>query len=196
MIRKQRVRDKAAGSYSVDLKSGTPAITDIGYSSTVSNDQPERSGWRYYRVPDIASQLGTLGWQLELDDAPPGTQISIRRALAPGTWKRRVNGATSVTSVSHVDFSSANGILQWVDHEADIWYVGVYRPDVALGNFTLTLNDIAAVPAPFDAFETTVADQVEGGWRKIADMRVARNESPCAGRAGSLDQDEPVLTHV
>ncbi len=154
-----------AGPYRVNLKSGTPVITDLGYRSAVSNDQPERSGWRYYRVPDIASQLGTLGWQLNLENAPQGTEIAIRRALAPGTWKKRINGATSTSTVRHADFSSANGILQRVDHEADIWYVGVYQPNLALGNFTLRLSDIVAGTGVFDGMETAVTDQIEGEWR-------------------------------
>jgi hypothetical protein len=154
-----------SGPYETNLVSGTPAITDIGYRSTVANDQPERGGWRYYRVPDIGAQLGTLGWQLELENAPPGTEISLRRALAPGTWKRKAGGAAVATSVRHVDFSSATGILQRVDHEADIWYVGVYQPDTALGNFTLTLRDIVATAGAFDDHVVPVSGQIEGEWR-------------------------------
>lgn len=151
--------------YSADLTSGTPVITDIGFRSTVANDQPDRSGWRYYRVPDIASQLGTLGWQMNLEGAPVGTEIAIRRSLVPGTWKSKTNGSNSPTTISHVNFSSANGILQRVDHEADIWYVGVYQPNEALGNYTLTLSDPFAQPAEFDEYERTVANQIEGEWR-------------------------------
>ncbi|MFM2198675.1 MAG: hypothetical protein RLZZ505_2107 [Verrucomicrobiota bacterium] len=151
--------------YSTDLSSGTPVIRDIGFRSTVINDQPNRSGWRYYRVPDIASQLGTLGWQMNLKDAPVGTEIAIRRSVVPGIWKKKTGGATSITSVRYSDFSSANSILQRVDHEADIWYVGVYQPNVALGNFTLTLSDPLAQSATLDHYEQTVENQIEGEWR-------------------------------
>jgi len=153
------------GPYSTHLKSGTPVITDIGYRGSVSNDQPDRSGWRYYRVTDIGAQLGTLGWQLDLDNAPPGTEISLRRALAPGSWKRKTGGSASAVAVRHVDFSSATGILQRVDHEADIWYVGVYQPDTALGNFTLTLSDIVSGAGTFDGYVAPVTGQIEGEWR-------------------------------
>jgi len=151
--------------YQANLKSGTPEITDIGYRSEVTNDQPERSGWRYYRVPDISSQLGTLGWQLDLDDAPPGTEIAIRRNLAPGTWKQKTNGSATATSVRYSDFSSSNGILQRVDHEADIWYVGVYQPETALGNYKLKLTDIVSASGSFDGYDTAVTGQIEGEWR-------------------------------
>lgn len=151
--------------YSADLTSGTPVITDIGFRSSVTNDQPDRSGWRYYRVPDIASQLGTLGWQMNLAGAPVGTEIAIRRSLVPGTWKSKTNGSSSATTIRHLNFSSANGILQRVDHEADIWYVGVYQPNEALGNYTLTLSDPFAQPAELDDYERTVENQIEGEWR-------------------------------
>jgi hypothetical protein len=154
-----------SGPYQASLKSGTPEITDIGYRSVVTNDQPDRSGWRYYRVPDIGAQLGSLGWQLELENAPPGTEISVRRALAPGAWKLKTNGSTTATSVRHVDFSSAHGILQRVDHEADIWYVGVYQPEAALGNYQLTLTDIVAQAGSFNDYEVAVNGQIEGEWR-------------------------------
>lgn len=153
------------GPYETHLKSGTPTITDIGYRSSVSNDQPDRSGWRYYRVTDIGAQIGTLGWQLELEGAPPGTEISLRRALAPGAWKRKTGGVASAVPVRHVDFSSATGILQRVDHEADIWYVGVFQPDTALGNFTLTLSDIVSTTGTFDGYVAPVTGQIEGEWR-------------------------------
>ncbi|WP_367874698.1 hypothetical protein [Luteolibacter sp. Populi] len=154
-----------SGPYTADLKSGTPQITDIGYRGMVQNDQPQRSGWRYYRVPDMGAQLGTLGWQLELADAPPNTKISIRRALAPGTWKQKTLGATSAATITQENFFSTTGILQRVDHEADIWYVGVYQPEVPLGNFTLTLHDIVATTAQVDAYEAPVTGQTAGEWR-------------------------------
>ena len=152
-------------AYETGIKSGPPVITDLGYRSEVTNDQALRSGWRYYRVPDFASQVGTLGWQLELKNAPQGTQLAIRRAQVPGIWTKRTGGSTSLSQVSYVDAASTNGILQRVDHEADIWYVGVYQPSLPLGAFQLTLNDITAVPTAMDGSTTAVVDQIEGEWR-------------------------------
>jgi large repetitive protein len=152
-------------AFEASLSSGTPVITDIGYRATAVNNQPNRSGWKYYRVPDVASQLGTLGWQLKLTGAPVGTEIAIRRNLAPGIWSYRTGGSQASTVVKYADSSSATGLLQRVDHEPDIWYVGVYQPTLALGAFTLTLSDIAASVGSFDGWSATEVEQIEGEWR-------------------------------
>jgi large repetitive protein len=152
-------------AFETGIISGTPVFTDLNYRSVVVNDQPTRAGWRYYRVPEFAAQVGTLGWQLNLTGAPLGTEVAVRRSQAPGIWKKRTAGSTSFSSVRYVDAASTSGILQRVDHEADIWYVGVYQPSVALGAFTLTLNDISAKPTGFDATSTTETNQIEGEWR-------------------------------
>ncbi len=44
--------------YETGLVSGPSEISDIGYRDVVTNDQPLRSGWRYYRVPDFGAQVG------------------------------------------------------------------------------------------------------------------------------------------
>lgn len=162
-------------AYETGLISGPPEISDIGYRDVVVNDQPLRSGWKYYRVPDFAAQIGTLGWELALANAPAGTEIALRRAQIPGIWKKRTGGRTSLIDVKYADASSKNGILQRVDHEADIWYVGVYQPNEALGAFTLTLDDIIATPVNLDDSMSSVVDQVEGAWKYF---RVVIPEDP------------------
>ena len=152
-------------AYETGIRNGTPIFTDLGYRSVVVNDQPTRAGWRYYRVPDFAAQVGTLGWQLNLTGAPAGTEVAIRRAQAPGIWKKRTVGNVAFTPVRYVDGASTSGILQRVDHEADIWYVGVYQPNMPLGAFTLTLNDISAKPMAFNATNIVETNQIEGEWR-------------------------------
>ena len=152
-------------AFETGISNGTPLFTDLNYRSTVVNDQPTRAGWRYYRVPEFSAQVGTLGWQLNLTGAPVGTEIAIRRAQAPGIWKKRTAGNTSFSPVRYVDAASTSGILQRVDHEADIWYVGVYQPNLPLGGFTLTLNDISAKPTGFNATSTSETNQIEGEWR-------------------------------
>ncbi|MEO0017105.1 MAG: hypothetical protein RLZZ522_388, partial [Verrucomicrobiota bacterium] len=122
-------------------------------------------GWRYYRVPDFGAQVGTLGWELALANAPPGTEIAVRRAQIPGIWKKRSGGSAALTEVKYADASSKNGILQRVDHEADIWYVGVYQPSLPLGAFTLTLDDIKSTPIALDGSLSPVTEQVEGSWK-------------------------------
>lgn len=155
----------AVGAYETGLVSGPPEISDIGYRDVVTNDQPLRAGWRYYRVPDFGAQVGTLGWELALANAPAGTEIALRRAQIPGIWKKRTGGSTSLVEVKYADASSKNGILQRVDHEADIWYVGVYQPSLPLGAFTLTLDDINSSPVALDGSLSAVTDQVEGSWK-------------------------------
>jgi len=150
--------------YQTGLTNGPPIITDIGYRDVVNNNEPQRVGWKYYRVPGFASQVGTLGWQLALAGAPAGSEIAIRRAQIPGSWKRRTGGSTSLSDVKFSDFSSTTGVLQRVDHEADIWYVGVYNATLPLGAFTLTLNDILAAPVDLDGSVSPVVNQLEGTW--------------------------------
>ncbi|MGL4402087.1 MAG: InlB B-repeat-containing protein, partial [Luteolibacter sp.] len=154
-----------SADYETGIVSGPPDISDIGYRDEVTNDQPLRSGWRYYRVPDFAAQVGTLGWEVDLANAPAGTEIAIRRAQIPGIWQKRTGGSTNLTEVKYADASSKNGILQRVDHEADIWYVGVYQPSLPLGAFTLTLDDIKSSPAVMDGSLSSVTEQVEGSWK-------------------------------
>lgn len=152
-------------TFETSVQSGTPVFTDLAYRSTTINDQPTRAGWRYYRVPDFAAQVGTLGWQLNLTNAPPGTEIAIRRAQAPGIWKKRTGGSSSLGQVRYVDAASTNGILQRVDHEADIWYVGIYQPTTPLSAFTLTLDDITAKPTALENSGMVETNQIEGEWR-------------------------------
>ncbi|MES2440108.1 MAG: hypothetical protein V4584_13650 [Verrucomicrobiota bacterium] len=152
-------------AFETGLVSGPPEISDIGYRDLVTNDQPLRAGWRYYRVPDFGAQVGTLGWEMALANAPAGTELAVRRAQIPGIWKKRTGGSTALVEVKYADASSKNGILQRVDHEADIWYVGVYQPSLPLGGFTLTLDDIRSSPVSLDGSLSPVTDQVEGSWK-------------------------------
>ena len=43
-----------------------PTITDINFTSSTLNNVPNKVGWRFFRVPNIAQQLGHLGWDLGL----------------------------------------------------------------------------------------------------------------------------------
>lgn len=130
-------------NYTVTLTSGNPVITDVAYVSTTVNDDPGRVGWRYYRVGDIASQLGSLGWDLFLQSQPPGTELALRRNAVPGRWNyRRDNYFDSVYSQGWVDYSGPQGFLQRPGHQADIWYIGAYNPSNALGNFVLNLREL------------------------------------------------------
>ncbi len=153
-----------ADSYEARLRSGTPVITDVAYRDLITNDATTRVGWRYYRVPNITSQLGTLGWQLTLADAPIKTELAIRRALPPGRWDKRTGGTGGKSTVAVSDFSSTNGVLQEVDHEADIWFIGVNQALLPLGAFRLTLDDIRAKPASLDNLNELVTDQLESTW--------------------------------
>ncbi|QBG47147.1 hypothetical protein EGM51_06950 [Verrucomicrobia bacterium S94] len=138
--------------FSFNLRNREPVITQIDFFSSTLNNDPLRAGWRYFAVSDIGQQLGQLGWLLDLSNFVPGTEIAIRRNFVPGRWNYRKNGSTSVFQVAHNDQTSSLGYLQDPDHEADIWYVGIYSPDAALGAFTLNSGNIQPAAVTVDGF--------------------------------------------
>lgn len=152
------------GAFSGTFTSGNPPITDIPFAGLTTNDQPSLVGWRIYRVPDISSQLGFLGWDLFLANQPSGTEIALRRNAVPGRWNYR-NDSSSVSTLGSVDFSSTTGFLQRQDHQADIWYLGVYNPAQALGAFVLDRRTYAATNVSSAASGVTVVDQPANQFR-------------------------------
>ncbi len=131
-----------AGAHQFTLHNGPAVVTDIDYLDTVTNDDPSRAGWRFYRVANIAQQLGSLGWQLDLANGAPGTRLAIRRNAAPSVWNQRNPG---LSTASYHEMMSSGQQLQQPGHQADVWYIGVYNPTNVLGQFTLTTSEIAAV---------------------------------------------------
>ena len=104
-----------------------------------------RSGWQFYQVSDISSQLGFLGWQVDLSGQVGGSEIALRRNAVPARWRYRAGGSSyspGTLEASQVDASSTLGFLQHPGHPADIWYVGVNTQDQALGAFQLTTREI------------------------------------------------------
>ena len=143
------------------LQNGTPVITDINYTSVTANDDPTRVGWRFYRAADIDQQLGSLGWELFLTNAPPGTRIVLRRNAAPSIWSLR----TPLLSVSNTyDFISKTDYLQRPDLPLDIWYVGIYNPSNALGAFTLYTRELFADPISGDGQTRTRTGVLPDRW--------------------------------
>ncbi|MCK6571535.1 hypothetical protein L6V77_10630 [Myxococcota bacterium] len=142
---------RGRGALRYRLTSGNPVVTPIGYRSSTLNDAPNRarSGWRYYVVNDIESQVGFLGWELELLNAVPGSELAIRRNGVPSRWNYRTNNVPAV-GVSAMDLSTTLGLLQQPGHPADIWYVGIYTPDQALGAFTLESRTISSTDVAFN----------------------------------------------
>ncbi|MDZ8117486.1 BACON domain-containing protein [Pontiella agarivorans] len=138
-----------------NLRNREPVITQIDFIDTVTNDDPLRVGWRYYAVSDIAQQLGQLGWLLQLTNHVDGTEIAIRRNYVPGRWNYRKNGSANIYSSSDNDQSSTLGFLQDPDHDADVWYIGVYYPYAALGTFTLDSGSHTPIEIPMDGYTNT-----------------------------------------
>ncbi|MBK8091506.1 MAG: choice-of-anchor D domain-containing protein [Verrucomicrobiaceae bacterium] len=162
-----------AGAFTATLKQGHPEVTTIPFYSAnaadVTNDLTNRAGWRYYQVRDILSQVGTLGWELQLSNQVGGSEIALRRNAVPGRWSYRW-GATAQSSSTgftegHVDHSSTNGLLQRPGHQSDIWYVGVYSPLQALGAFTLTRREIEPPGLAFDGAAEAVSGHALDTWR-------------------------------
>jgi len=154
-----------AGAFSASLVNGNPDITPVGYVFQVTNDAPSRVGWRYYKVENISEQLGSLGWDLLLASQPPGTEIALRRNAVPARWHFRDAENLGYSVGCHVDFSSVTGFLQQPSHQADIWYIGVYSPMQALGNFVLTGDQLVGPPVDFDGGSSSVTNQAAGRWR-------------------------------
>ncbi len=155
------------GNYTFTLKSGDPVITPLNFTNLKTNDQPTRAGWRFYALTDIPTQVGTLGWELTLANHVPGTQIAIRRNKVPSRWIYRANGNMSTPSdigTSYMDFFGSGGFLQRPGHQADVWYVGIYLPEVPLGAFDLDVHPIVPAYVGFDGTSTAIAGLAAGKW--------------------------------
>ena len=154
------------GPYSVTLTNGQPIITPVDYVFNITNDAPGRVGWRFYSVTNTAEQLGSQGWELDLSNQVAGTMIAIRRNAVPGQWNYRNNpyDYTGYSTLGYVDLSSTLGYLQQPNHQADIWYIGIYTPAAALGNFVLTGSQLTGTPVSFDGAGSSlsVTNQPDG----------------------------------
>ena len=149
-----------ATNHAFTLINGHPVITDIDYPTnntviTIINDDPNRVGWRYYRLLDIQQQLDSLGWELILSNHVVGTEIALRSSAVPGRCNYRTSEYNAPQTAGHVHFASTTGLLQRPGHQADIWYVGVYMPTQALGSFTLRARQLVPAPVDFDGAAPT-----------------------------------------
>ena len=153
--------------YSCAFTNGNPVITPETYVFQTTNDAPNRAGWRYYTLTNIDDQLGSLGWALSLANQVPGSEIGIRRNAVPGQWNYRNNDDNYYSSsLGYVDLSSIYGLLQQPGHQADIWYIGVYTPNQALGSFVLNGSLLTGQPMSFNGSGSSVAagNQPPGQW--------------------------------
>ncbi len=128
--------------FTFDLKSGDPQVTPVPYINEAPSQivnapgNQNMGGWVYYRVDNVPEQLNYMGWELLLSQQTAGSELAIRRNAIPAYGKYRSNGLDT-TGSKRADISSTSGILQDPNHQADIWYIGVYNPTVALGAFEL-----------------------------------------------------------
>ena len=65
------------------IRSGPPVVTDINFVDQITNDLTGKSGWRIYRVIDINSQLGCLGWDILISAPVDNRLIAIRANAVP-----------------------------------------------------------------------------------------------------------------
>ena len=157
----------STNAYACTFSNANPVITDVHYLFNITNDAPNRAGWRFYRVATIAEQLGTLGWALSLSNQVPGTEIALRRNAVPGQWSQRTADENyNTTAQGYVDLSSIYGLLQQPGHQADVWYIGVYTPNQALGNVVVNGSQLTGQPLPFNGAGSSVSvtNQVPGQW--------------------------------
>ncbi|MGD1084295.1 MAG: hypothetical protein ABSA47_06010 [Verrucomicrobiota bacterium] len=152
--------------YNCSFVNGQPVITPVDYVFAITNDAPYRVGWRYYTITNVAEQLDSLGWELDLTNPPPGAEIALRRNAVPGQWNYRNNAydSYSYSSSSYVDLSSTLDFLQQPGHPADVWYIGVYSPSAVLGSFVLAGSQLIGTPVNFDGAGSliSVTDQPAG----------------------------------
>ncbi|MBK1723349.1 hypothetical protein [Thiocystis violacea] len=139
------------------INSPTPIINDVAHRDHV--------GWRYYRVDDINTQLQYLGWELELSAQQAGTEIAVRRNALPSRWNYRTDGGTTLRGSAHLDASSTSGLLQRPRHQADVWYIGIYQPERALGAFELETRSVPSQNLAFNGGSKTVTAQRGTDWR-------------------------------
>ncbi len=173
-------------THSFTLQSGPAVMTDIDFNSTITNDDPERVGWRYYRVTDISQQTNSPCWTLSLSNSTPGTRIAIRRTMAPSRWYFR-NLPTYGTFAEFLRESTAT-FLQDPNHQSDVYYIGVYNPSNQLGAFTLTTQ--STQPEHLADNSAVTRTNVEGGrWEffsvELTDADI-RQDNP-AGQILGLD---------
>ena len=154
-------------AYSFTLRNGPPEITPINFTDQKLNDRPARAGWQFYALTDIPSQLGSVGWELELANHVPGSEIAIRRNAVPSRWRSRANGLPTVTVTAASDVSNVTGLLQNPGHQADIWYVGVYMPTQPLGPFVLSCRPIEPPSVTFDGGTNTLTNLEPGSWTYV-----------------------------
>ena len=142
----------STNNYTCVLQSGNPEFTEISYVGETTNTDTNRTGWRFFKVSNIAEQLGSLGWDLYLTNHAPGTRLAIRRNAAPGVWNYR-NPNPGVAG--SYDFISTGDFLQRPGHQADVWYVGVFNTNAPLGAFTLVTRELTAEPIAFNGGTAT-----------------------------------------
>ncbi|MGA2557184.1 MAG: hypothetical protein ABSG04_13010, partial [Verrucomicrobiota bacterium] len=145
--------------YTCSFVNVPPVITPVDYVFAITNDTPGRVGWRYYTITNTTEQLNSLGWELDLSNAPAGAEIAIRRNAVPGQWNYRNSPYDSYYnySQSYLDLSSTLGFLQQPGHPVDVWYIGVYSPAAVLGYFALTGSQLTATPVNFDGAGSLVS---------------------------------------
>ena len=143
---------------SFELQNREPIVTTIDYESSTLNDDPGRTGWRYFQMLDSEDQVAGLGWLLELENEVPGTRIAIRRNNLPGSRNSRTDGSSSTTD--HNFDESVQGFLQSPAHEADAWYIGIYADEDALGEFTLHSSSLSAPERDPDGTEDQVVTEL------------------------------------
>lgn len=152
----------STNNHDCTLVSGPPVVPDIAYTTTVTNTDTNRVGWSIYKVSDIQAQVGSLGWDISVSNATPGTRIALRRNRAPGLWNYR---NPTDGSAGFYDQLSTTNYLQSPDNPADVWYVGVYNPSNALGGFSLVLRELTASTVSFDGGALARADVPAGKWQ-------------------------------
>jgi hypothetical protein len=154
----------STNNFTCQLTSGNPEFTEIDYVSSTTNTDTNRTGWRFFRVSNISQQLNTLGWDLYVTNHTPGTRIAIRRNDPPGIWNYRNPNPAALGEVDAVGPGKGD-FLQRPAHQPDVWYVGVFNTNAALGAFTLVAKELTAELVSFDTGFSTRTNVPAGKWQ-------------------------------
>ncbi len=164
--------------FSFSMRSGNPQVTGIPFINEEPNqivNSPENhdlGGWVYYRVDNLAEQLDYMGWELLLSNAPVNARLAIRRNAIPALGYYRLKGEKKDGSI-RADLNTNKPVLLSPNHEADIWYVGVYSPEAPLGPFELVTRAPQRSELSFNGFSQDVG-LVDGACVDGQDVRTVR----------------------
>ena len=154
--------------FEINLTQKEAEFESVPFNGTQINDEPDKVGWKYYLVTELDAQLSSLGWELSLTGAPSNTEMVVRRNAPPSIWQTATSGTRPTISIrdhDNGDFDTDDDLLQIPQHEAGVWYVGVYSPVEPLGDFEINLSPFTPAVVNADGGREIVAEHGPKQWK-------------------------------